>query len=78
MLQVSMHEAKARLSQLVEKALRGERVAITRSGQPAIELVPLGLSQRERRPGRLAGQIFIAPDFDGMPEEIIADFEGEQ
>ncbi|WP_420638672.1 hypothetical protein [Candidatus Poriferisocius sp.] len=30
-----------------------------------------------RRPGRLAGQVWIAPDFDPTPEEIITAFEEE-
>jgi prevent-host-death family protein len=37
---VNMHEAKTRLSRLVEAAERGQTVVISRNGQPAAMLVP--------------------------------------
>ncbi|WP_150460492.1 type II toxin-antitoxin system Phd/YefM family antitoxin [Nesterenkonia ebinurensis] len=36
---VNMHQAKSQLSQLVEKALAGERVVIARAGEPVVDLV---------------------------------------
>ena len=30
-----------------------------------------------RTPGRLAGRVWVAPDFDDTPEDIIAAFEGD-
>ena len=38
---VNMHQAKASLSRLVERALAGEEVVIARNGQPLIQLVPV-------------------------------------
>lgn len=38
---VNMHEAKTRLSQLVEAALRGEEVLIARAGKPVVRIEPL-------------------------------------
>ena len=38
---VNMHQAKASLSRLVERALAGEDVVIARNGQPLIQLVPV-------------------------------------
>jgi prevent-host-death family protein len=38
---VNMHEAKASLSRLVERALAGEEVIIGRNGEPLIQLVPV-------------------------------------
>jgi prevent-host-death family protein len=37
----SVGEARNRLSQLIETALRGEPVVITRHGKPVVELVPV-------------------------------------
>ena len=37
----SVAEAKNQLSKLIERALKGEAVVITRRGQPVIELKPL-------------------------------------
>lgn len=36
-----MHEAKTHLSKLVERALAGEDVVLTRRGEPAVKLVPV-------------------------------------
>ena len=38
---VNMHQAKASLSRLVERALAGEEVIIARNGEPLIQLVPV-------------------------------------
>ena len=38
-MEVGLREAKARLSELVDAAHRGERVVITKRGEPAVELV---------------------------------------
>jgi prevent-host-death family protein len=38
---VNMHEAKTRLSQLVARAQKGERITLARAGKPAALLVPL-------------------------------------
>ena len=38
-MELALREAKARLSELVAAAEKGERVVITKHGQPAVELV---------------------------------------
>ena len=64
-----MHEAKTRLSQLVELVEEGERVVIARAGVPVVEIVPVGPALLERRGGQWAGQARIAAEFDApMPE----------
>ena len=40
-MNVNMHEAKTRLSALVDAAERGETVVISRNGEPAVMLVPI-------------------------------------
>jgi len=37
---VGLFEAKQKLSELVERASRGERIIITRRGKPAADIVP--------------------------------------
>jgi prevent-host-death family protein len=39
-MQVNVHEAKTRLSQLLELVEEGETVIIARHGQPVAELIP--------------------------------------
>jgi prevent-host-death family protein len=37
----SVAEAKARLSELLERAQKGEKVVITRRGEPVVQLAPI-------------------------------------
>jgi len=43
MTTVSVSEARAKLSQLLDKVVQGEQVIITRQGVPIATLVPIGL-----------------------------------
>ncbi len=74
---VNMHEAKTKLSSLVEEAVSGEDVIIAKAGTPMVKLVPVQRDTRPRMPGRWKGRISIAKDFDQTPEEVINAFEGE-
>lgn len=68
-MQVNMHEAKTRLSELVAAAERGEEVLIARNGRPAARLVAVVNEHPPVRIGILAGQIELADDFDApLPE----------
>jgi prevent-host-death family protein len=65
-------EAKARLSDLVRKALLGDDVVIAKDNKPLVRLVPLGpLTAGERRtPGSAKGQVTMAADFDRTPDDF--------
>lgn len=39
---INIHKAKTHLSQLVEKAARGEAFVIAKAGKPLVKVVPLG------------------------------------
>ena len=70
-----MHEAKTRLSQLVERAEAGEEVIIARHGEPVARLVPVPkTSSIAELHGVLAGKVRIAEDFDELPEELSESF----
>jgi len=71
-----MHEAKTKLSSLVEEAITGEEVIIAKSGSPLVRLVPVQRDARPRVPGRFKGLISLAEDFEQTPEEVINGFEG--
>lgn len=63
MIRVNMHEAKSKLSQLVEAAEKGEEVVICRAGEPAVTLTPAASEKKRRRePGRLKGMLGPIPD----------------
>ena len=70
---VDMREAQSRLFELGELAHTGERIVIVKAGKPYLELLVHRESRGRRRPGRLAGQIRIAPDFDASSSEPLGD-----
>jgi prevent-host-death family protein len=75
MAQVGMHEAKTKLSQLVERVEAGEDVVIARRGKPVARLVPITPSgSLSTAYGALRGRIAIAPDFDELPPDIAEAF----
>lgn len=74
---VNMHEAKTHLSRLVERVAEGEEVVIGKAGKPVAKLVPYRSERRPRKPGALKGRIWVAKDFDELPESVMAAFRGE-
>ncbi len=76
-MQVNVHEAKTKLSQLLERVEAGEEVIIARAGRPVARLVLVSTAARRRTLGAHAGAIQIAPDFDDLPADVLAAFEGE-
>ena len=62
-------EAKTHFSKLVQKAMLGEEVIISKGNKPVLRLVLLDKPKRPRKPGSGRGQIlYIAPDFDATLE----------
>lgn len=75
MAEVGMHEAKTTLSKLVERALAGEEIVITRRGEPAVSLAPVAPTNNfESLFGLWRGQVEIADDFDELPDDIAEAF----
>jgi prevent-host-death family protein len=77
MRQVNIHEAKTQLSRLLEEVEAGERIVIARAGEPVAVLCPYRAVIRRRRLGLFAGQARLRQDFDELPPDITAAFEGE-
>jgi prevent-host-death family protein len=75
-MQVNVHEAKTKLSQLLERVEAGEEVVIARAGRPVARLVRVSAPPRPRTLGRWAGKIQVAADFDELPADVLAGFEG--
>jgi len=78
MRSVNVHEAKTQLSRLLERVESGERVVIARAGVPVAVLVPYQEVARERSLGLFPGEARMAPDFDLLPDDVAAAFEGEE
>ena len=78
MKQFNIHEAKAKLSSLVDQAARGKSIIIAKSGTPLARLGPISEPPKKIKFGFMKGEIVIADDFDApLPEEGLRTFEGE-
>lgn len=75
MTEVGMHEAKTKLSQLVQRAELGEEIVITRNGKPAVRLTPVpSTASLASVRGAWRGKVVIAEDFDELPDDITEAF----
>ncbi len=70
MQQIKMEEAKVRLPDLIEAAIKGEEVFILRGDQPVVQLVPVESLGRHPQFGSAAGLITMADDFDTPLEDF--------
>jgi len=68
--EVTIHEAKTHLSRLVQRAHAGEEILIRRGKVPMAKLVRYDAPAVRRTPGRMRGQIEMAPDFDELEHEL--------
>ncbi|MGH2844022.1 MAG: type II toxin-antitoxin system Phd/YefM family antitoxin [Solirubrobacteraceae bacterium] len=72
---VGVHEAKTHLSRLVDRALAGEDIVITRRGEEVVRLVPTA-PRRPRVFGIDQGVWSVPEDFDEpLPPEMQKYFE---
>jgi len=82
MATVSIREAKNKLTELARRVEAGERITVTRNGQPILDLVPpqrrsgIDLEAGEaylRSKGIVPRESWIAPDFDDpLPEDFLS------
>ena len=70
----NISEAKAELSALIEAVQNGNEVIIAKAGKPVARLIAFRGPSRPRTPGSMAGEIWIAPDFDTLPDDIAETF----
>mgnify|MGYP004521893769 CR=1 FL=1 len=75
-MQVTVHAAKANLSELIEAALSGEEVIIARGKLPVVKIVPI--AQSKFRIGVLKDQLTgSGPDFfEPMSDDEVALWAG--
>ncbi len=74
MVVTTVTEAKTQLSKLIAMVEAGEEVVIGRNGKPIAKLVPYEPKRESWKPGALKGKIWIADDFDELPEDIARAF----
>ena len=77
MTTVNVHEAKTHLSKLLEQVERGEEIIIARAGQPVAKLSAWKPEKRKiAPPGSMAGEIWMAEDFDAPVDELFDSLKG--
>lgn len=74
----NIHEAKTHFSKLIEAALNGEEVIVSKAGEPQVRLVPYHTSFAPRTlGGSWEGKVSMAEDFDDLPEAFRDMIEGK-
>jgi prevent-host-death family protein len=66
---IPLHDAQAKLKQLIDQLAPGEEIVITENQQPVARLV----GERPARPAPGLGKgsvLYMAPDFDETPDEF--------
>jgi antitoxin (DNA-binding transcriptional repressor) of toxin-antitoxin stability system len=63
-------KAKAELSALVAAVQKGQEVILAKAGKPVARIVPHMGHAGPRLPGIMAGEIWIAADFDSLPDDM--------
>jgi len=78
--QFNIHEAKTRLSQIIEQVEAGGDAIIARAGKPIVRLVLVEEHPPRRVLGRLAGRFKLpeegAPPIPETPDEFVDAIEG--
>lgn len=72
---INVHEAKTRLSQLLQQVEDGEEIIISRANKPIARLVAYREKAAPRRLGEAKGLVTIMADFDDLPADFRAHFE---
>jgi prevent-host-death family protein len=75
-MEVSVHEAKTTLSQLLRRVAAGESVVISRRGKPTAKLVPWNPPPKRRKGGLDRGLFTIPEGFDEEDPEVHRLFNG--
>lgn len=73
---ISISEAKAHLSSLIDRAFHGERIVISKNNLPIADLVP-HKPEGSRRLGLLKGKMMVPEDIMEEDEDINKMFYGE-
>ena len=77
-IRVGVREFRGNLTAFMRKAQAGQSFLVTSHDQVMAEIRPPPAARlAPRRPGALRGKIHIAPDFDVLPDDVLAAMQGE-
>lgn len=74
--ELGVRELRGHLAAVLREVQAGAVVRITSHGEVIAELRPPAQAARPRQAGALRGRITLAPDFDELPEDVLAAMEG--
>ena len=74
---INLHDARAKLSRLIDRAVAGEEIVIARNGRSLVRLTPVADRPPVRQVGALKG-LFKVPDsfVEPLPGDTLDAFEG--
>jgi antitoxin (DNA-binding transcriptional repressor) of toxin-antitoxin stability system len=76
-IQVGVRELRNNLTHYLREARQGVNILVTSHDVIIAEIhAPAPQRRAARQPGALRGQIRMAPDFDTLPEDVLAAMEG--
>ena len=67
---LTLGDAKARFSEIVDRAVAGEEFIVTRLGRPVVRISRFAAPRQPRKFGDLAGRIRMSVDFDDWPTDL--------
>lgn len=67
---LTLSDAKARFSEIIEKVINGDEFVVTRMGKPVARISRVTTNAGPRKLGDLAGQIWMSEDFDEWPPDM--------
>lgn len=75
MLTYTITEAKAHLSEVIEKVMAGEEIIVTKMGKEVARIAPPPKKAKKKRLlGLCKGDYYMAEDFDTLPDEMARAF----
>jgi prevent-host-death family protein len=73
----NIYQAKTNLSKLVQLAIQGQEIIISKAGNPVAKLIPYVEQPTKRKAGSFKNKIWISDDFDQENSQINQMFYGK-
>ena len=70
MHRIELDKARSQMEALLQTALDGEEVIITRDAEPVVKLVPISKANGRRKAGTAKGMISMSEHFDEPLEDF--------
>lgn len=76
---IGVRELRGKLSEVLRKVQAGEAFIVVSRGKPIVELKGIAPAPDAfRKPGALAGKVWMSADFDDLPEDMLDEIEQDR